>query len=85
MDYVHVNSARIADRVRRVLRVPADDARQMLDRSVRDLGQRREEMIKLDDESNAALRYFRNLVRIGTNEEDAVKAMNLEAPPQALE
>jgi len=68
-----------------VLRVPADDARQMLDRSVRDLGQRREEMIKLDDESNAALRYFRNLVRIGTNEEDAVKAMNLEAPPQALE
>ena len=50
MDYVYTNLARIADGVRRVLRLPAEDVRATLDRSVRNLDMRREEMTKLRNE-----------------------------------
>ncbi len=83
MDYVHADSIRIADRVRKVLRLPAEDVRRTLDRTVRDLGLRREEMNKMRHQSNVALRYFENLVRMSTAEEDAVRAIDLEAPPGA--
>ncbi|KAM4055318.1 GTPase FZO1 [Hirsutella rhossiliensis] len=52
-----------------------------LDRSVRDLEQRRDDMDKLHNDSHAALRYFGNLVRASTAEQNTVKEINLEAPP----
>ncbi|EFY85951.1 GTPase FZO1 [Metarhizium acridum CQMa 102] len=81
IDYVYANSARITDRVRRVLRIPAEDVRAALNSSVRDLEQRRDDMDKLRDKSHAALKCFGNIVWASAAEENTVKEINLEAPP----
>ncbi|KAH7309049.1 GTPase FZO1 [Stachybotrys elegans] len=81
IDYVHANSARIADRVRSVLRIPANDVRTMLDRSIRDLEQRRDDSTKVREKSHAALKYFGNIVRASTAEGNAVRDISLDAPP----
>ncbi|OAA37216.1 GTPase FZO1 [Metarhizium rileyi] len=81
IDYVHSNSLRISNRVRRVLQTPAESVRTMLDWSVRNLEQRRDAMEKLHGESHAALGYFGNIVRTSTAEEKTVEEINLETPP----
>lgn len=66
VDYVLANSSRIADRVRRLLRIPAENVRAALDRFVEDLGQRRDEMDTLRGESHVAIRYFEDLLEANT-------------------
>ncbi|KAK2055564.1 P-loop containing nucleoside triphosphate hydrolase protein [Colletotrichum caudatum] len=78
IDYVHVNSARITDSVRRVLRVPAENMRVALDRSVRDLEHQRDQMNKLCDDSHFALKYFGNLVLASAAEAQIVEGIRLE-------
>ncbi|KAH7176293.1 hypothetical protein EDB81DRAFT_875112 [Dactylonectria macrodidyma] len=80
IDYVHANSARITNRVRRVLRIPAEDVRAALEQSFRDLEQRREYLDMFRDQSQAALRYFGNIVPAITAEK-TVKEISPKAPP----
>jgi mitofusin len=81
LDYVHSNSTRIATAVRRVLRVPADNLRVGLEQSVKELGDRREETIKIKSESERASKYFSNLVRNSENQKNDVLAIDLDALP----
>ncbi|KAI9745153.1 MAG: mitofusin [Claussenomyces sp. TS43310] len=80
IDYVHANSTRISTSVRKVLRYPADNLRVGLQRSVEHLGVKREETLKVKEESEVASKYFGNLVtrsaRIRTN----VETVDLEGP-----
>ncbi|KAK7937833.1 Transmembrane GTPase [Apiospora aurea] len=81
IDYVHLNSTRIASEVRKVLRFPADNLRVELTRSVEQLGTRRDETLKVRGESEVALKYFGNLVRNSARQRDIVEAVNLDAHP----
>jgi mitofusin 2 len=81
IDYVHANSTRISSSVRKVLRMPADNIRVGLDRSVKELGTRREETLKLREESEVALKYFSNLVRDSAHQQNTLETIDLESPP----
>ncbi|KAG7126997.1 Transmembrane GTPase fzo1 like protein [Verticillium longisporum] len=81
LDYVHDNSTRISSSVRKVLRIPADNLRVGLDQSVKDLGIRREETLKVKKESQVALKYFGNLVRSSADQRAQLEAVDLETPP----
>ncbi|KAF3804674.1 Transmembrane GTPase fzo1 [Colletotrichum gloeosporioides] len=81
VDYVHSNSNRISSSVRKVLRYPADNLRVGLEQSVKDLGQRREETLKVRQESEVALKYFGNLYRNSGQQRAVVQGVDLDAPP----
>ncbi|CAK7236897.1 mitofusin [Sporothrix bragantina] len=81
IDYVHYNSARIAGTVRKVLRYPADSIRDGLNRSVDQLGTRKEDTLKIRAESEVALKYFSNLVVDSARQRSAVTALDLDTPP----
>ncbi|KPM35826.1 hypothetical protein AK830_g10740 [Neonectria ditissima] len=81
LDYVHSNSARISSSVRKVLRFPAENLRVSLERSVKDLIDKREDTIKIKGESERASRYFINLVRNTEAQRGAVENVDLDAPP----
>ncbi|KIH87199.1 hypothetical protein SPBR_04662 [Sporothrix brasiliensis 5110] len=81
IDYVHYNSARIAGTVRKVLRYPADSIRDGLNRSVDQLGARREDTLKIKAESEVALKYFGNLVVDSARQRNAVRSLDLDTPP----
>ncbi|KAI1393611.1 uncharacterized protein F4822DRAFT_18551 [Hypoxylon trugodes] len=81
-DYVHTNSTRIVGSVRKVLRIPADNLRVNLTRSVEELGTRREETVKVRGESEVALKYFGNLVRESAHQRTLVEDIDLDAHPQ---
>ncbi|EPE09006.1 transmembrane gtpase fzo1 [Ophiostoma piceae UAMH 11346] len=81
IDYVHYNSARISGTVRKVLRIPADSIRDGLNRSVDQLGARREDTLKIKAESEGALKYFSNLVIESSHKRAAVTALDLDTPP----
>ena len=80
IDYVHANSDRISASVRKVLRIPADNLRVGLQRSVEQLGSKREDTRKIRGESEVARKYFGNLVRETTNIRNTVDAVDLEGP-----
>ncbi|KAF3019009.1 mitofusin [Neopestalotiopsis sp. 37M] len=82
IDYTHTNSARISSSVRKVLRFPADNLRVGLQRSVEQLGARRDETLKTKGESEVALKYFSNLVRESSAQRRVVEEVDLEAHPQ---
>lgn len=52
-----------------------------LQRSVEQLGQRREETLKVKKESNDALKYFTNLMRNSSHQRAQVEAVDLESYP----
>lgn len=81
LDYVHSNATRISSSVRKVLRFPADNLRVGLDQSVKDLGAKRDETIKVKGESERASRYFSNLVRQSEGERLKVESVDLDSPP----
>lgn len=81
IDYTHTNSARISSSVRKVLRFPADNLRVGLQRSVEQLGARRDETLKVKGESEVALKYFGNLVRESSAQRRVVEEVDLEAHP----
>jgi mitofusin len=81
LDYVHSNSARVSSAVRKVLRFPADNLRVGLDQSVKDLNAKRDETVKVKEESGRANKYFVNLVRNSQDQRNHVEAIDLDAPP----
>jgi mitofusin len=84
IDYVHSNSARIAGSVRKVLRLPADALRVGLQRSVEQLGSRRDETVRVRGESDVALKYFGNLVRQSAEQRNTVDAIDLDGHPPGV-
>ncbi|KAH8668112.1 hypothetical protein BGZ60DRAFT_408616 [Tricladium varicosporioides] len=80
IDYVHANSDRISSSVRKVLRFPADNLRVGLQRSVEQLGSKREETRKIKGESEVARKYFSNLVNQSADLRNNVEAVDLEGP-----
>ncbi|KAM0424955.1 hypothetical protein ACHAPT_009756 [Fusarium lateritium] len=82
IDYVHANAMRISGSVRKVVRMPADNIRVSLDRLVRDLGERRDESMRLKAQSGVALTFFGNLVQDSAKQMTLVEELDLEAPTQ---
>ncbi|PBP23316.1 hypothetical protein BUE80_DR005868 [Diplocarpon rosae] len=80
IDYVHSNSTRISSSVRKVLRFPADNLRVGLQRSVEQLGSKREETRKVRGESEVARKYFGNLVNETARIRNTVESVDLEGP-----
>ncbi|CAN8097464.1 unnamed protein product [Discula destructiva] len=83
MEYAHHNAHRISGSVRKVLHTPKDHVVFNLNRSVEELGQRREETLKVKKESHEALRYFTNLVRDSAGQRTTVEGVDLENVPVA--
>jgi mitofusin len=83
LDYVHTNSNRISSSVRKVLTMPADNLRVGLDRSVKDLGARRDDRVKVKAESEGAVKFFRDLVANSAMQRSRVESVDLDAPPPA--
>ncbi|CAM1510017.1 Fc.00g003520.m01.CDS01 [Cosmosporella sp. VM-42] len=81
LDYVHSNATRISSSVRKVLRFPADNLRVSLDQSVKDLGNKRDETIKVKGESERASKYFAHLVRESEGQRGMVEGVDLDTPP----
>jgi mitofusin 2 len=79
---VHANSTRISSSVRKVLAMPADTLRVGLDQSIKDLGNRRDETIKVKGESERAVRFFRDLSAQSAMQRSVVEGVDLDAPPQ---
>lgn len=84
IDYVHANATRISGSVRKVLRFPAESLQVGLQRSVEQLGTRRDETLKVRTESTEALKYFSNLVRNSDHQRNLVEAVDLEAQPAGM-
>ncbi|PFH56150.1 hypothetical protein XA68_17004 [Ophiocordyceps unilateralis] len=84
LDYVHANSTRISSSVHKVLRYPAETLRVGLDQSVKDLGNRLDETVKVKGESERAAKFFRDLVGESQVQRSMVEAVDLDAPPPGL-
>ncbi|KAL1844391.1 hypothetical protein VTJ49DRAFT_70 [Mycothermus thermophilus] len=81
LDYVHANSHRIANTVRKVLLIPANSLRVGLQRSVEQLDTRREATVKVRKESSDALRFFGNLVQRSAHQRRQLETVDLDAHP----
>lgn len=81
MDYVHSNSTRISGTVRKVLQFPSNTLRGGLQRSVEQLGTRRDEVLKVRKESHDALKYFTNLVQRSAHQRRQIETVDLDAQP----
>ena len=81
IDYIHANANRISNSVRKVLRIPGENLRTGLARSVEQLSTQRDETMKVRGEADGALKYFTNLVREGRNQRTALDGIDLESPP----
>lgn len=84
MDYVHQNSSRISGKVRKVLLIPANNLRVGLQKSVEQLGARRDETVKVRKESSDALRYFGNLVQRSAHQRQVVEGVDLDGHPPGM-
>ncbi|KAK5994552.1 Transmembrane GTPase fzo1 [Cladobotryum mycophilum] len=82
IDYVHSNASRISTSVRTVLRFPADNLRVGLEQSVKALGVRRDDTVKVKGESERAFKFFRSLVGESQGQKDMVEGVDLDTPPQ---
>lgn len=78
LDYTHTNASRISTEIRRVLHYPAENLHAGLQQSVRELGEKREERIKVKKESEVARKYFGNLVRETGDGRGRVEDVDLE-------
>lgn len=85
VDYIHSNASRIANEVRRVLWMPATNLQASLAQGIEDLARRREDVSKVQQESEVAKKYFANLFRESENSRRTVDQVELEGPlPGAL-
>lgn len=80
IDYVHANSTRVSSKARKLLLIPANNLRVGLQRSVEELGFKREDTRKVRTESEVARKYFANLVNETTKLRSSVEAVDLEGP-----
>lgn len=78
IDYVHMNSERIAREVRKVLQFPAEELRSGFQRSIEAKGKEREELKKTIAESEVARKWFGNLCREVDGLRKGVDAIDLE-------
>ncbi|KAK3987892.1 putative transmembrane GTPase FZO1 [Cladorrhinum sp. PSN332] len=84
LDYVHTNSSRISGKVRKVLQIPASNLKVDLDRTVEQLGTRRDETLKVRKESHDALKYFTNLVQRSAHQRQVVDGVDLDNHPPGM-
>jgi len=80
IDFTHSNALRISSEVRKALKIPADNLRMGLQKSVEELQGRREEVGKVRRESEVARKYFGNLVREAGEIRGGVERVDLEGP-----
>lgn len=80
MDYIHSNASRISNEVRRVLWMPATNLQASLAQGIEDLGRRREDVSKVQQESEVAKKYFANLFRESQESRRVVEQVELEGP-----
>lgn len=80
MDYVHSNANRISSEVRRILRLPASNLQASLAQDIEDLARRKQEVCKVKQESEVALKYFANLFRESGENRRSVQDLDLDAP-----
>ncbi|CAL5870836.1 uncharacterized protein PFLUO_LOCUS5077 [Penicillium psychrofluorescens] len=80
MDYVHSNANRISSEVRRILRMPAGNLQTNMAQEIEDLGRRKQEVTKIQQESTVAAKYFSNLVRESGQNRQSVDDLDLDAP-----
>lgn len=78
LDYTHTNASRISTETRKILRYPADDLHAGLQQSVRELGEQREQRVRVKRESEVARKYFGNLVRETGDGKGRVEDVDLE-------
>lgn len=78
LDYTHTNASRVSTETRKILRYPAETLHAGLQQSVRELGEKREERVKVKKESEVARRYFGNLVRETGEGRGRVEDVDLE-------
>ncbi|KAH8782813.1 transmembrane GTPase fzo1 [Diaporthe sp. PMI_573] len=81
IEYAHSNANRISGSVRKVLHTPKDHVVFNLQRSVEQLGKKREETLKVKKESSDALKYFTNLTRDSAQQRSTVEAVDLDNHP----
>lgn len=81
IEYAHHNAHRISGSVRKVLHTPKDHVVFNLQRSVEQLGKKREETLKVKKESSDALKYFTNLTRDSAQQRSTVEAVDLDNHP----
>ncbi|KAK5806379.1 hypothetical protein VI817_000637 [Penicillium citrinum] len=80
MDYVHSNANRISTEVRRILRLPANNLQNSLAQDIEDLARRKQEVGKVKQESEVALKYFSNLFRESGDNRRSVDDLDLDGP-----
>ncbi|KAJ5098674.1 hypothetical protein N7532_005675 [Penicillium argentinense] len=80
MDYVHSNANRISSEVRRILRLPANNLQASLAQDIEDLARRKQEVGKVKQESDVALKYFANLFRESGENRRSVEDLDLDGP-----
>lgn len=80
MDYVHSNASRISSEVRRILRLPASNLQACIAQDIEDLARRKQEVGKVKQESEVALKYFSNLFRESGENRRSVEDLDLDAP-----
>lgn len=85
IEYAHTNANRISGSVRKVLHTPKDHVVFNLQRSVEQLGKKREETLKVKKESSDALKYFTNLTRDSAQQRSMVEAVDLENHPTGVQ
>ena len=84
IDYVHTNSSRVSSVVRKVLRMPSDKLRIDLQQSFEQLETQRAETARVRAESDVALKYFGNLVRVSSQQHRMIHAVDLEGHPPPM-
>lgn len=80
MDYIHSNSNRISTEVRRILRLPAGNLQACLAQDIEDLSRRKQEVAKVKQESQFAMKYFSNLFRSSSENRRSVETLDLDGP-----
>lgn len=80
MDYVHSNANRISTEVRKILRLPANNLQSSLAQDIEDLARRKQEVSKVKQESEVALKYFANLYRESGENRRSIEDLDLDGP-----
>ncbi|KAK2748139.1 mitofusin [Myotisia sp. PD_48] len=85
MDYIHSNATRISAEVGRVLRVPSSRLQSALQVATEELAKRKDEVSKIQHESEIARKYFSNLFRESDENRLSVDQIDLDASAPLVE
>jgi mitofusin len=84
LDYVHANADRIAQKCRKVLKLPSEELRSAFQQGIEKQSKAVEERKQTQKESEVADKYFGNLFRDAKQQRTAVSSLDLE-PHTVLE